>query len=98
MDSRTSNAFIFGTGFAGVKKAGQLSVQEINRQAAFNKSLNPSNGSPIKIPKGVRFVGKFAGFGFSAWSAVDVEQQYSNGELTGFQRGTPPMVCVLTEH
>lgn len=87
MDSETSNAFISGTGFAGVKKAGQLSVQEINRQAAINKSLNPANGSPVKVPKGVRFVGKFAGPAFSAWGAYDVEQQFKRGEITGFQRG-----------
>jgi len=36
----------------------------------------------------VRFVGKFAGFGFSAWSAVSIEQQFNNGEITNFQRGT----------
>lgn len=87
MNSETSNAFIFGTGFAGVRKAGQMSVQEINRQAAVNKSLNSANGSSIKVPKGVKFIGKFAGFAFSAWSAVDVEQQFSDGEITGFQRG-----------
>ncbi len=47
MDSETSIAFILGAGFDGVKNAGQLSVREINRQAAINRSLNQLNGSPF---------------------------------------------------
>gem|GEM_PF-2552789 len=90
MASETSDIFIYATGFEGAKKAGQLSLREINRQAAINKTLNPTSphGTSINLPKGIRFVGKFAGFGFSTWSVIDVEQQFSNSEITRFQRTT----------
>jgi hypothetical protein len=84
-----SNAFLLGTGFAGIKKVGQLSVQEINRQAAINKVLNSSSihGAPVKVPKVLRFVGRFGGFAFSAWGAYDIREQYRHGEITPFQNG-----------
>ncbi len=89
LPTSTSNSFIFGNIFKGAKKVIEGAGKEINNQRAINKSLNPStiHGDPLKVSKGLKFIGKFGGLVFTAWGILDTEEQYSSGKINGFQRG-----------
>jgi len=50
-----------------VKQVIQGAGKETNRRTAINKSLNPAYGAPLKIPKGLKLLGKFGRNIFTFW-------------------------------
>jgi hypothetical protein len=73
---------------AGAKGTKNVISNEIVRQGIINNKAAgidaPVNG--IKVPKSLKLAGKFGGVVFTAWGAVDIEQQYQSGEINSYWR------------
>jgi RHS repeat-associated protein len=86
--SGLSNSFYLNMGFSGTKKSVAAIGNEINNQRAINKSLNPSSphGQSIKVPKGLKIIGRFGGPVISFYGAVEIEMQFEQGGFNSYQR------------
>ena len=78
----------FGTSVGLGKGAMSLIEKEHIRQAVFNESIAHPNfrstEAPyvsLNAPKWLKFVGKYGGFGFSAWGAFDIYNQYETKQI-----------------
>jgi hypothetical protein len=73
-----------GLVFGGTKKITIEAVKKINRQALINRNLNANSihGTSFNVPKGVRFIGKYDGYGFSIWGGYDIYNQWDQSRIS----------------
>jgi len=86
-----STNFLAGTtwaGFvAGSKKGYNIINNEAIRQGHYNNSIRKP-GMPLddvtslKVPKGLKIVGKYGGWAFTLYGAYDINNQWSNNEIS----------------
>ncbi len=76
------------TGFvAGSKKSYSLINNEVMRQTLYNNSIRRP-GMPLdevtslKVPKGIKIIGKYGGLAFTLHGAYDINKQWSNSEIS----------------
>ena len=75
------------TGFVAASKKGYNIVNnEAIRQGHYNNSIRKP-GMPLddvtslKVPKGLKIVGKYGGLVFTFYGAYDIDQQWRNNEI-----------------
>lgn len=86
-----SDPFLASKAFAATVAAGKSGLNVINKELAkqnlINNQLKKSlldrtKFSAVKAPKAVKFVGKYGGSVFTAWSAYDVYDQWEQKKIT----------------
>lgn len=80
-----STAFVAGVAFNGLKSVARKGYSIINNEFLRQNLLNGDIVSSLRVPKGIKFVGKFGGSAISIYGALDIEAQYSRGEITSYE-------------
>jgi len=92
-----SNSFIAETTFTGVvagSTAGLLVVnKELAKQNLINNMLKKpgvtrTGFTPLAAPKTLQFIGKYGGWGFTAYGAFDTNNQWRSNQIS-----TPQMIA-----
>jgi hypothetical protein len=76
------------TGFVAASKKGYNIINnEAIRQGNYNNSIRKpgmplDDVSPLKVPKGLKIIGKYGGWVFTLYGAYDINNQWSNNEIS----------------
>ncbi|MCB5295882.1 MAG: hypothetical protein LHW52_04975, partial [Candidatus Cloacimonetes bacterium] len=85
-----STNFVAGASWAGFvagsKKGYNIINNELIRQGHYNNSIRKprmplDDVTSLKVPKGLKIVGKYGGLVFTFYGAYDIDQQWRNNEI-----------------
>jgi hypothetical protein len=71
----------------GLKEVHNTIDQEFQKQVKYNNSKKKpgmplDDASPLKVPKGVKMIGKYGGWVFTIYGVVDINNQWKNNEIS----------------
>lgn len=77
-----SSNFIASTSFSITTKASKIAYTIVNNEYLRQNALQGIEETPIKISKGLKVVGKYGGYIFTAYSVYDVDDQWRKGQIS----------------
>jgi hypothetical protein len=89
--SGLSTSFVTGTAFSISVATGKSTLGIINKELAkqnlinnmlLKSDLDRNAFKAVNVPGAVKTIGKYGGYGFSAWGAYDINSQWRSGQLS----------------